>query len=115
MPETCAASASSHTRGLDHKCTHGFYSGYGGYPHGVLRYGPNTNTSIAFGSPRRALWSLTMLAVLAIGSFALALLTAGAVVPASIRPINADARLLKVSSGVEQHDTVNKDFLVWLP
>jgi hypothetical protein len=81
---------------LDHKCAERFYSDRLNNPHGGLRYGPHTNTPI---STTSRLWSLTMLAVLAIGSFALASLTAGVVVPAGVRPLNVDSRLLKVSQG----------------
>ncbi|KAG9122429.1 hypothetical protein FRC07_001199 [Ceratobasidium sp. 392] len=47
-----------------------------------------------------------MLAVLAIGSFALASLTAGVVVPAGVRPLNADSRLLKYGPGDNQAEWV---------
>lgn len=95
----CGSLASVQIEVLDHKCTHGFYCDRIDEPHGGLRYGPCINAPSSPTSPRHIFLSLTMFAVLAIGSFALASLTAGSVVPAGVRPLNADSRLLKVSIG----------------
>ncbi|CAE6527697.1 unnamed protein product [Rhizoctonia solani] len=55
-----------------------------------------------------------MLAILAVGSFALASLTAGAVVPAGIRPINADARLIKFGFGADEVEWIPQGALTIL-
>ncbi|KAG9085095.1 hypothetical protein FS749_004698 [Ceratobasidium sp. UAMH 11750] len=55
-----------------------------------------------------------MLAVLAIGSFVLASLTAGAVVPAGVRPQNADSRLLKFGPADNQIEWVPTEAIALL-
>ncbi|KAF8680041.1 Zn-dependent exopeptidase [Rhizoctonia solani] len=93
--EACGVLASKHALCFDRKCSQGFHEVRVDVPHGTLRYDSCTNTSHSFTVSGRAFWSFTMLAVLALGSLALTSLTLGAVVPAGIRPINPDARLIK--------------------
>ncbi|CAE6426172.1 unnamed protein product [Rhizoctonia solani] len=112
--EACAILASEHASGPDSKCSHAFYEDRVDTPHGASRYDLYTNTSHALVPSNRVVWSFTMLAVLAIGSFALASLTAGAAVPAGIRPINPDARLIKFGFGADQVEWVSQDALTLL-
>ncbi|KAH7330691.1 hypothetical protein B0J17DRAFT_632447 [Rhizoctonia solani] len=112
--EARAALAYEHAPGLDSKYPLSFHEGRVGAPHGTLRYDPHTNTNYSLVPSARAFLSFTMLTVLAIGSFALASLTAGAVVPAGVRPINADARLIKFGFGADQVEWVPQDALTLL-
>ncbi|KAG8691315.1 hypothetical protein FRC08_010200, partial [Ceratobasidium sp. 394] len=96
---------------LDHKCAECFYANRLDDPHGDPRYGISTSTPVLAYS---RLWSLTMLAVLAIGSFVLASLTAGAVVPAGVRPQNADSRLLKFGPADNQIEWVPTEAIALL-
>ncbi|KAF8599235.1 Zn-dependent exopeptidase, partial [Ceratobasidium sp. AG-I] len=103
----CGGLASVQTLVLDHKCTNSFCCDRVDKPHGGLRYSSSINVLNSSNSPRRLFLSLTMFTVLAIGSFALASFAAGVVVPAGVRPLNADARLLKFGPGDNQAEWVS--------
>ncbi|CEL58353.1 Bacterial leucyl aminopeptidase OS=Vibrio proteolyticus PE=1 SV=1 [Rhizoctonia solani AG-1 IB] len=112
--EACGVLASEHGPYLDRKCSQGFHEVRIDVPHGTLRYDSSTNTGHPLASSTRVFWSFTMFAVLALGSLALASLTSSAVVPAGVRPINADARLIKFGFGSNEVEWVSQGALTLL-